>query len=245
MDFKALPLPELLDRLEAFHGSQAPCWPVDPYEFLVWWHCGYPASDERCARGWQALKSQIGIQPAKLLAASQAKLAVALKAGGMVPEIRALRLQQIAQRVVQELDGDLSSLFTGRISAVRTALKRFPGISDPGADRILLFAGVVPIAAVPSNCPHVPVRMIHGLEHENYSATYREAQGLIEDEVPEQIHARQRAYLLLKVHGQTICKSKPRCDECPVSASCAYERGRLPQGGNLQRRAAGTDSTQK
>jgi endonuclease III len=225
MSFKALPLPELLDLLEAFHGSQAPSWPVDPYEFLIWWHCGYPASDERCARGWQALKNEkVGIQPAQLLAASQAKLTTALKAGGMVPEIRAQRLQQIAQRVMQEFDGDLNTLFAGRISAVRTALKKFPGISDPGADRILLFARVAPMAAVPSNCPHVPVRMMLGLE-DNYSVTYREAQSLIEEAVPEQFHPRQRAFLLLKTHGQTICKTKPRCDQCPVSAACAYAAG--------------------
>jgi endonuclease III len=230
MGFKTLPLPELLDRLEAFHGSQAPCWPVDPYEFLVWWHCGYPASDERCARGWQALTSQVGIQPTKLLGASQAKLTTALKAGGMVPEIRALRLQQIAQRVVQEFDGNLNTLFTGRIAAVRAALKKFPGISGPGVDRILLFARAVPVAAVPSNCPHVAVRMILGLEREDYAVTYREGQGLIEDSVPEQFHARQRAYLLLKAHGQNICKRKPQCDQCPVNAACAYAAGKYRGG---------------
>ena len=226
MGFKALTLSEFLDRLEAFHGAQEPRWPVDPYEFLVWWHCGYPASDERCARGWEALKNQIGIQPAQLLAASQGKLAAALKAGGMVPETRALRLQQIAQRVMQEFDGDLSNLFAGHISGVRTALKRFPGISDPGADRILLFAQVAPLAAVPSNCPHVPVRMMLGLERENYSVTYREAQRLIEETVPAQFHPRQRAFLLLKSHGRTICKTNPRCEMCPVSEECAYAAGK-------------------
>jgi len=225
MSFKSLPLSELLDRLEQFHGSQAPCWPVDPYEFLVWWHCGYPASDERCARGWQALRNQIGIRPAELLAAPQTKLAASLKAGGMVPEVRAMRLQQIAQRVMQEFDGDLNALFAGRMPKVRADLKKFPGISDPGADRILLFGRVSPVAAVPSNCPHVLVRIMLGLERENYSTTYREAQGLIEDAVPEQFYARQRCYLLLKAHGQTICKAKPRCDQCPVSAACAYAAG--------------------
>jgi endonuclease III len=222
MSLKALPLPELLNRLEDFHGAQAPSWPVDPYEFLIWWHCGYPASDERCARGWLALTNQVGIQPAQLLRASQANLAAALKAGGMVPEVRAQRLQQIAQRVAQEFDGDLNTLFARRISDVRIALKKFPGISDPGADRILLFARAAPVAAVPSNCPQVLVRMMLGLERENYTVTYREAQSLIEEEVPKQFHSRQRAYLLLRAHGQAICKTKPRCDQCPVSAACAY-----------------------
>ena len=40
-----LTTPELLDKLERFYGKQEPCWPLDPYEFVVWWHSGYPASD--------------------------------------------------------------------------------------------------------------------------------------------------------------------------------------------------------
>jgi endonuclease III len=143
----------------------------------------------------------------------------------MVPELRALRLHQIAQRVMQEFDGDLNALFAGHMSTMRAALKKFPGISDPGVDRILLFARISPVAAVPSNCPHVAVRIMLGLERESYSVTYREAQSLIEDEVPAQLHQRQRAFLLLKAHGQTICKTKPKCERCPVSSACAYAAG--------------------
>jgi endonuclease III len=230
MEAHAPSVPDLLDRLESHHGPQESCWPVDPYEFLVWWHCGYPASDDRCARGWVSLKKETGIQPDRILSASQSQLAAALKPGGMVPELRATRLQQIAHRVVNEFGGSLDSLFTGPIAAVRKSLKGFPNIADPGVDRILLFARKAPIAAVPSNCPHVLVRIIHGLERENYGVTYGEAQALIESEVPHQFHARQRAFLLLKTHGQTICKSKPQCGRCPLQADCAYAAG-VSRGG--------------
>jgi len=41
--------------------------------------------------------------------------------------------------------------------------------------------------------------------------------------VPEKFDARTRAYLLLKCHGQKICKrTKPLCDGCPIRLSCAY-----------------------
>jgi endonuclease III len=223
-------IPSLLDRLESHHGPQEPSWPVDPYEFLIWWHCGYPASDERCARGWASLKKATGIQPERILSASQAQLAAALKPGGMVPELRATRLQQIAQRVVNQFGGNLDSLFTGPIPTVRKNLKGFPNIADPGVDRILLFAHKSPIAAVPSNCPHVLVRIVLGLERESYGVTYHEAQSLIESEIPEQFHARQRAFLLLKAHGQTICKRKPQCGRCPLQSDCAYAAG-VSRGG--------------
>ena len=60
-------VPELLDRLEKFYGRQEPCWPVDPYEFLVWWYCGYPASDAACAKGWEKLTEEVGVTPRNLL----------------------------------------------------------------------------------------------------------------------------------------------------------------------------------
>jgi endonuclease-3 len=234
MPKKDLRIPELLRKLESTYGRQVPSWPTDPYLFLVWWHCGYPASDTTCAKGWQSLKREIGVDPEELLAASPAKLGRALSSGGMVPELRAMRLKEIAARVKDEFAGDLRSALVGPIVKVRKLLKKFSGIADPGADRILLFGGIAPVAAIPSNGPHVLVRIQRGLEHESYAVTYREAQRAIMAEVPEEFHARSRAYLLLKHHGQELCKrTKPKCSECPVSASCVYfsgqRRGRWTQ----------------
>ena len=217
-----------LDALEAFYGSQQPNFPTDPYLFLVWWHCGYPASDAACAKGWESLTREIGVEPDRLLKANPAKLALALKPGGMVPELRAMRLKEIAERVQKEFGGDLREGLNGlTIARVRAALKKFPNIADPGADRILLFGGISVVAAVPSNCPHVLVRIQLGQEGVNYGVTYKEAQRMIAEEVPAKFDARIRAYLLLKCHGQKLCKLKnPKCDECPVAGSCAYFAGK-------------------
>jgi len=222
----SLPISELLRQLESFYGKQEPCWPTDPYLFLVWWHCGYPASDTACTRGWESLNREIGVEPHQLLAATPTDLTRALKPGGMVPELRAMRLKEIAARVADDFGGDLRAALAGPIAQARNALKEFPNIADPGADRILLFAGIAPVAAVPSNCPHVVVRVQHGQEHKNYGVTYREAQQAIEAEIPEKLDARARAYLLLKRHGQDLCKrTKPKCWQCPVSSSCAFFAG--------------------
>ncbi len=222
-----LTIPELLDKLEKFYGKQEPCWPVDPYEFIVWWHCGYPASDASCTKGWDKLKSEVGIEPHSLLEATPRKLASALKPGGMFPELRALRLKEVAARVEDELGGDLRAALAGPLSQVRRTLKKFPGISDPGTDRILLFAGITPAAAVPSNCTQVLVRILYGQERENYGVNYREAQEAIAAEIREKCDARARAYLLLKRHGQELCKrTKPKCAQCPVSSFCAFFNGR-------------------
>ncbi len=227
-------LPKLLDKLETYYGKQAPCWPVDPYEFIVWWHCGYPASDASCTKGWNELKGEIGIEPRELLAATPRKLASALKSGGMVPELRAQRLKEIAMRVQDEFGGELRAGLAGPLSGVRKILKKFPGIADPGADRILLFAGISPVAAVPSNATQVLARILQGREHETYGVNYREAQRAIVSEVPETLDARTRAYLLLKHHGQETCKrTNPKCEKCPVNSSCAFVKGQ-PRGSSTR-----------
>jgi len=46
-----------------------------------------------------------------------------------------------------------------RLPEARKALKKFPCISDPSADKILLFTKTAPISAVPSNRVHVPLRL--------------------------------------------------------------------------------------
>jgi endonuclease-3 len=173
----------------------------------------------------------------------------------MVPELRAERLKEIAMRVQDEFGGDLEGQLRVPSTGLRVAkhrgpapsaakaaaagrddiakrarkiLKTFHGIGDPGADRILLFAGIEPVAAIPSNNVQVLVRVLEGRERENYGQNYREAQQAIEAEVPPRYDARQRAYLLLKVHGQEICtRTKPKCDVCPLNRDCAYAAGKL------------------
>ena len=214
---------DVLNRLEEFYGPQEPTFPTDPYEFLVWWYCGYPASDAACSKGWANLTREIGIESEKLLRAKPATLSAALKAGGIVPELRAERLREVAMRVQDEFGGDLRAGLVGPIPQARKTLKGFPSIADAGADRILLFAGVSPIAAVPSNCVHVLDRILHAGETQNYAAAYRQAQRSLASALPEKFDARTRAYLLLKTHGQQICKrTKPKCDQCPVRRSCAF-----------------------
>jgi endonuclease-3 len=214
---------ELLDKLEKLYSKQKPGWPADPYEFIVWWNCGYPPSDRACAKGWDKLQSEVGTAPRCLLEATSRKIALALRAGGLVPELRASRLKEIAKQVTEEFGGDLRTALTVSLSEARKILKTFPGIADPGADRIMLFAGIKPIAAVPSNCTQVLIRFRYGQEGETYSENYRQGQQGISAEVPETFEARSRAYLLLKRHGQEICKrSSPKCEKCNASSTCAF-----------------------
>jgi endonuclease-3 len=227
-------LGRVLDALEKHYGPQTGAGPKDPYEMILFVNCGYPATDASCSKGYEALRRDVGTKPKKVLEAPKTRLAKLMRLGGIVPELRAERLKTIAKMVNEEFGGDLTWSLEKLIQEekkgagqgirlARKALKEFPVIGEPGADKILLFAGLAPVAAVPSACPAVPERILFGEENKNYGAGYRAAREAMEAELPENLAARQRAYLLLKRHGQEICKrTNPKCEICPVSAMCEF-----------------------
>ena len=215
-------LATLLDKLEQHHGSVGFEEPTDPYELIVFANCGYPPSHDACRKGFEALRSNVGLSTKALLDTSDRVLAKALRAGGIVPELRASRLKVIARLVVEDYGGDVRKAL-GAPTAARKALKRFPTIGDPGVDKILLFCADIPVAAVPSNCPHVPLRLGIGVERPNYSASYRSVQEELTRLLPGDAAAMKRAYLLLRHHGKELChRTKPLCDRCPVAPRCPY-----------------------
>jgi endonuclease-3 len=224
-------LTKLLDRLEKHYGkptltgakSAANLGPTDPYEMVLHRNAGYPQSDVNCDKGFQALKRAVGLAPEKILAAAPSKLAEALRAGGIVPELRARRMKEIAARVLDEFGGNLRAVMKRGPVEAKKALKKFPTIGDSFAEKVLLYTKTAPVAAIPANCVHVLLRLGFGRESKNYAANYRTSQDAIAAEIPEKHDARLRAYLLIKQHGQTLCKmARPKCDECPVSSECRY-----------------------
>lgn len=210
------PLERMLATLEKTFGRLPAPKRVRAFDMLVAQTCGYPASEEACAKGYDALARDVGTTADAILAAPKSKLVRAMRAGGIVPDVRAARLVHIAKAA--KGGADLRS---------RKVLTKMPTIGDPGADRILLFTRVEPVAAVPSNALQVPVRIGLAPDGAPYAATYRAARAALDEALPRTFDARIRAHLLLKRHGQTICKrSRPKCELCPLTRDCAYFRSR-------------------
>ena len=218
-------LPRLLDRLEKFYGKPKAPYPTDPFEMILYINSAYPATEPACDKAFDALKKSVGVRVQDILGASRKKLAEVTRAGGSFAEQRAGRLHEIAALVERDFASDLRGALRKPLAEARKALKLFPCIGDPSADKILLFTRTAPIAAVPSNCVRVPLRLGLGEEGKNYAASYRSAQEGIGAQLPADCGALIRAYQLLKKHGQALCKnSRPKCDLCPVSPDCVYFR---------------------
>src|SRR5689334_15518244 len=108
----------------------------------------------------------------------------------MAAERRAMRIQELAERVVKEFDGDLGAALRAMShKRAHAASVAFPSIANLGADRI-----------------HLLVRILRGQDDGNYAAGYKMAQQAIQTATPATFDARIQAYLLLRRHGQLICK---------------------------------------
>ena len=189
---------------------------------IVYLNCGYPATDASCAKGFDAVKREVGLSPREILSVDREQLAELLRAGGIVPEKRAARLQETARKVKVEFGGDLKAALKKRlrlekdqagkgIKAAKNALREFPVIGEPSADKILLFSKLAPVAAVPSAFVEVTARLWLGQPTTSYAADYRASSNFLSTALPETFEVRQRAYLLLKKHGQQTCKrSRPK-----------------------------------
>jgi len=174
-----LGIARILDALEKHYGVQVAVGPSEPYEMILFVNCGYPATDASCTKGYEPLKAEVGTKPDQILKAPSAKVAKLTRGGGMFPELRAERLKLIARIANENFGGNLKwalerlmkdekTPVEKRLRRAKGALKEFPVIGEPGADKILLFSGMAPIAAVPSACTGVPQRIFFGHEDKKY-----------------------------------------------------------------------------
>jgi len=189
----------------------------------MWENACYLLPDQRRLEVFEALRAEVGLTAANLDAASDEVLLPMAKRGGMRPETRVFRWRQIAGIVLSQFDGDLDRILTLPYADAKKALKQFPNIGDPGAEKILLLCGIANGLPLESNGLRVLVRVGWGRSQKNYGATYRSVQEALKSELPRSPERLRDAHLLLREHGKTLCKDKaPQCHECPVSADCKY-----------------------
>jgi endonuclease-3 len=212
----------MIAKLEKHYGKPEPPSTRDPFELILYENIAYLASDDRREKAFRELKKRIGTRPADLLTARVEALAAITGLAGIFPDLRARRLQESA-RLVRDDFGNLRHLLTGDPAKARRGLKKFPTVGDPGADKILLFTGTVPILALESNGLRALVRLGFAKEHKNYSTMYKKAQSALEDQIGSQCTPLIAAHQILKRHGQELCRrSTPRCEACPMRPDCPF-----------------------
>ena len=222
------PFRKIVHQLEVFYGKPEPPKITDPLEMILLENIAYLVKDEQRDEAFAALRDRVGLSPVNILAASDEALSEVAELGGIRPDARVNKLRTIAQIVLQEFEGDLAGALKQPAARARRALKKFPGIGDPGAEKILLFSRTQPAFALESNGLRVMIRLGFGEERKNYAATYRSAQEAVDEETGKNFDWLIATYQLVRRHGRELCKnSQPRCKHCPVSRSCRYFKEKL------------------
>jgi endonuclease III len=187
---------------------------------VLWENVAYLVDDERRAAAFRALRRATGFDPRRILAARPEELEAVV--AGMRPQDRAVRLCECAELALELGGGDLKALLHLPPAKALTALKRFPGIGAPGAEKILMACGALATLALESNGLRVLLRLGYGREEpQNYARSYRSVREALGDQLPAKPAALLRAHQLLRRHGQETCKREhPPCDECSLSDVC-------------------------
>jgi endonuclease-3 len=150
---------------------------------------------------------------------------MAIARAGILSADRVDKIREIARIALDEFGGDLGKALDGPLEEAKKALKLFPSIGDPGAEKILLFSRRERVLAPDSNGLRVLLRLGYGKEEKNYAASYRSAQEATRPEWKEDFDWLIAAHRLLRRHGQNLCKAgRPRCEACPLRRDCAHFR---------------------
>jgi endonuclease III len=219
---KPLSLPAILDRLAGLYSCDAPR--ASAFMLILQENIGYLIDDQRREELLREFGQRVGFDAAKIARAPDALLLDIAKRGGMRPDTRVERWQRIAEIVLGECGGDLDAhLRALPVPSARKLLRKFPGIADPGADKILLFCGLDVRPALESNGLRVLVRLGLVEAGASYAASYEAAVAFLAKSLGRARERLVSAYLLLREHGRALCKrSTPHCTACPVDASCAH-----------------------
>jgi endonuclease III len=198
---------------------------------ILWENVAYLADDDRRRRAFQTLKKGVGTEPAQILSAPDEVLLEVTRHGILADQF-AKKLRQCAQLALEEFDGDLRPVLELPLPKAKKALQKFPGMGEPGAEKILLFTRTNPVLALDSNGLRVLVRLGFGEEKKSYATTYRLVQKALAGGLDTDYARLIEAHLLLRRHGQELCKrTTPECRKCPLARDCAFHQGHQAETG--------------
>jgi endonuclease III len=189
-------------------------------EMILWENVAYLADDDRRAKAFGLLREKTGLEPERILVASDDDL-LEVARYGIVPDQTVAKLRRIAQVALTSFPDGIESALQLPVKQAVKAFKQFPAIGEPGAERILMLTGAFPVFGLESNSLRVLQRLGFGQDTGRFDADYKAAQSDALQELPPDSSVLATAYLALRRHGQTVCRrTTPLCNACPLRTNC-------------------------
>ena len=211
-----------LARLQKFYGA-LPTPPRDPFILFVWEVLSVHSTPRKRDAALAALKRIRALTPDAMWRAPKKKIEECVAVAGPYLDQRLERLRAGVE--LFRKTPALNAIIRGPLPAARRALKPFPTLGEGGASRMLLFAADHPVLPVDARVSRVARRLGYGEELTDFKKTAKSVQAAVAPELPQELDAYRRAYILLSHHGAATCtEADPHCGICPLVADCPYGR---------------------
>jgi len=163
-------LQKLIALLKRAYGAPKLPLAKGPFELVMWENACYLLPDDRRTAVFEGLLKQVGMDAKAILKADPDVLLTLATMGGMRPTVRVFRWQEIARITLNQFGGDLDQILKLPYPQAKKALKQFPNIGDPGAEKVLMFCGASPGLPLEWNGLRVLTRVGYGRWQKNYGA---------------------------------------------------------------------------
>jgi endonuclease-3 related protein len=188
-------------------------WPGEtPFEVMVGAVLTQNTSWHNVAKAIDALKRHDLLDPRVLAALPVEELAAHIRPAGYF-NLKAGRLRNLLQLIVEEYQGDLGRLLAEDTPRLRELLLSVRGIGPETADSICLYAAGRPQFVIDAYTHRLLRR--HGLVPEDCG--YEEMQQLFMDHLEADARLFNEYHALIVRLGKDYCrKTNPRCASCPL-----------------------------
>jgi endonuclease-3 related protein len=209
----------LYRALLARHGPQG-WWPArTPFEVAVGailtQHTAWPGA----ARAVAALRARGLLTPRRLAGGDLATVATLVRPAGTY-RLKARRLLDFARWLRRRAGGDFRAMRRLALGPLRDELLAVPGLGPETVDAILLYAAGRPVFVADAYTRRVLTR--HRLLPAGVS--YEQARAFLESHLPSDPALFNEFHALLVAVGKTHCRSRPRCERCPLRYDLAGRR---------------------
>ena len=209
---------EIAQRLRRLYGDIRRPLDPDPFRTLIRTILSQNSSYKNEVRAFRRLDEEIGVEPRRLAEADVGRIADCVRPAGQHRQ-RALRIKEVARRILEEHEGDLWGLLRDRpLEEARAELMRLPGVGRKTADIVLLFSArrhVFPIDR------HI-LRIFSRLGLLGPRPDYEDIRRLVEEVLPTPEDL-LFLHLALIRFGREVCRAqRPRCPSCPLADLCGF-----------------------
>ncbi len=203
---------QVYDLLFNHYGPQK-WWPGDtPFEIMIGAVLIHNTHWKNVTKAINNLQERNLLSLPSLHDASYEEIADCIRPSGYY-NIKAKRLRNLLQMIVEQYDGDLESLLSDSTDGARENLLSVKGIGQETADAILLYCGNHPVFVVDTYTHRVFSR--HNLVPDECG--YEELQEEFTRRLPSDSKLFNEYHALIVNVGKDFCKkTTPLCEQCPL-----------------------------